>query len=126
MRSVCLAKRVCLFAAAAFASGCALSADETVPRKELADIDTVIERALETFKVPGLAVAVVVGDDVVLSKGYGLRDVEKKLPMAAETQMPIASITKQFTVATLGHARPAGEARLGQAGARISAGLSAQ
>jgi CubicO group peptidase (beta-lactamase class C family) len=28
--------------------------------------------------------------------------VEKKLPMTAETQMPIASITKQFTVATLG------------------------
>jgi CubicO group peptidase (beta-lactamase class C family) len=49
-----------------------------------------------------VAVAVVVGDEVVLSKGYGLRDVEEKLPMAAETQMPIASVTKQFTVAALG------------------------
>jgi CubicO group peptidase (beta-lactamase class C family) len=46
-------------------------------------------------------VAVVVGDEVVLLKGYGFRDVEKKLPMTAETQMPIASVTKQFTVAAL-------------------------
>ncbi len=60
------------------------------------------KHGLKTFQVPGVAVAVVVGDEVVLSKGYGLRDVEKKLPMAAETQMPIASVTKQFTVAALG------------------------
>jgi CubicO group peptidase (beta-lactamase class C family) len=72
------------------------------PKKALADIDPVIEQALQTYKVPGLAVAAVVGDEVVLSKGYGFRDVEKKLPMTAETQMPIASMTKQFTVAALG------------------------
>jgi CubicO group peptidase (beta-lactamase class C family) len=47
-------------------------------------------------------VAVVVGDEVVLAKGYGFRDVEKKLPMTPETQMPIASMTKQFTVARSG------------------------
>ena len=70
-------------------------------RPELADIDGVIEQSLQAFKVPGLTVAVVVGDDVVLSKGYGFRDVEKKQPMTAETQMPIASVTKQFTVAAL-------------------------
>lgn len=79
-----------------------LQAKEPPPAQALADIDSVIEQALKTFNVPGVAVAVVVGDEVVLSKGYGLRDMEKKLPMAAETQMPIASVTKQFTVAALG------------------------
>jgi CubicO group peptidase (beta-lactamase class C family) len=79
-----------------------LRAKEPAPREALADIDPVITQALETFHVPGAAVAVVVGNDVVLSKGYGFRDVEKKLPMTPETQMPIASMTKQFTVAALG------------------------
>jgi CubicO group peptidase (beta-lactamase class C family) len=70
-------------------------------RPDLADIDAVIERSLDTFKVPGVSVAVVVGDDVALSKGYGFRDLEKRIPMTPETQMPIASVTKQFTVAAL-------------------------
>jgi CubicO group peptidase (beta-lactamase class C family) len=78
-----------------------LKAKEPPPAEALKGIDAVIEQELKTFQVPGVAVAVVVGDEVVLSKGYGLRDVEKKLPMAAETQMPIASVTKQFTVAAL-------------------------
>lgn len=78
-----------------------LEAKEPPPAHGLAGIDPVIEEGLKTFQVPGVAVAVVVGDEVVLSKGYGLRDVEKKLPMTAETQMPIASVTKQFTVAAL-------------------------
>lgn len=77
-------------------------AKEPPPVQALAGIDALIEPELKTFQVPGVAVAVVVGDEVVLSKGYGFRDLEKKVPMAAETQMPIASVTKQFTVAALG------------------------
>lgn len=79
-----------------------LQAKEPSPAQALAGIDAVIEQAVATFQVPGIAVAVVAGDEVVLSKGYGLRDLERKLPMTAETQMPIASVTKQFTVAALG------------------------
>ena len=78
-----------------------LQAKEPPPNHGLADIDQVIEQELKTFQVPGVSVAVVVGDEVVLAKGYGWRDVDKKLAMTAETQMPIASITKQFTVAGL-------------------------
>ena len=91
-----------LLTAASFVLASSLSAKEPPPQQALADIDPVIEQALKTFQVPGCTVAVVVGDDVVLSKGYGFRDVEKKLPMTPETQMPIASMTKQFTVAALG------------------------
>jgi CubicO group peptidase (beta-lactamase class C family) len=80
---------------------CRAIAKEPPPNRGLDGIDAVIEQELKTFQVPGVAVAVVVGDEVVLSKGYGLRDVEKKVPMTAETLMPIASVTKQFTVAAL-------------------------
>lgn len=71
-------------------------------KKALAGIDALIERALADQKIPGAAVAVVVGDEVVLLKGYGFRDVEKNLPMTPDTIVPIASVTKQFTVAALG------------------------
>ena len=43
-----------------------------------------------------------VGDEVVLLKGYGLADIDGKRAMTPDTLMPIASVTKQFTVAALG------------------------
>ena len=91
-----------LLAAAFLVLASSLSAKEPPPKEALADIDPVIEQALKTYQVPGVAVAVVAGDEVVLAKGYGFRDVEKKVPVTPETQMPIASMTKQFTVAALG------------------------
>lgn len=72
------------------------------PAAALAGLDAVIEQALKDQKVPGAAVGVVVADKVVLLEGYGSRDVEKSLPMTPDTLMPIASVTKQFTAASLG------------------------
>lgn len=72
------------------------------PAAALAGLDAVIEQALESQKVPGVAVGVVVDDKIVLLEGYGSRDVEKGLPMTPDTMMPIASVPKQFTVASLG------------------------
>ena len=88
--------------AALIISLASLHAKEPPPRDALAGIDAVIDQALQTYHVPGVSVAVVVGDEVVHAKGYGFRDVEMKLPVTPETQMPIASITKQFTVGALG------------------------
>lgn len=75
------------------------TAAEAVAR--LADLDDTINKALADQKVPGVSVAVVVDDQVVLLQGYGLRNIENNLPMTPDTMMPIASITKQFTVAGL-------------------------
>ncbi len=72
------------------------------PRRALAGLDAFIEKALKDQKIPGAEVAVVVGDEVVLLKGYGQRDVAGQLPMTPDTQIPIASMSKQFTVGALG------------------------
>ena len=64
--------------------------------------DAFVEQALKDWKVPGVAVAVLKGDKVVLLKGYGFRDVEKQLPVTPHTLFAIGSITKSFTVTTLG------------------------
>ena len=71
-------------------------------RAALEGIDPVIEKALVDFGVPGLAIAVVADDQVVLSKGYGLRDVEGKEPVTADTLFAIGSTTKAFTAFVLG------------------------
>jgi CubicO group peptidase (beta-lactamase class C family) len=49
-----------------------------------------------------VAIAVVKGREVILAKGYGYRDVDKKLPVTADTLMAIGSSTKAFTAFLLG------------------------
>lgn len=72
------------------------------PKQALDGIDAFIESALADQKIAGAAVAVVVNDEVVLLKGYGWRDVAGRKPFTPDTMLPIASVTKQFTVASLG------------------------
>lgn len=63
----------------------------------LEGINEVIEQALVDYQVPGLAMAVVVDGQVILAKGYGYRDMEKKLPVSADTLFLVGSPTKAFT-----------------------------
>jgi CubicO group peptidase (beta-lactamase class C family) len=80
----------------------AIAAPKADPRQALEGIDALVEAALADQKIAGASVGVVVNDEVVLLKGYGWRDVERRKPMTPDTMLPIASITKQFTVASLG------------------------
>ncbi len=76
----------------------------------LAGFDADVARMMADWKVPGVAIAIVRDGQVILSKGYGLRDVANRLPVTSKTIFPIASITKSFTVATL--ATLAGEGKI--------------
>jgi CubicO group peptidase (beta-lactamase class C family) len=66
-----------------------------------AQIDALVERARQTFDVPGIAVAVVKDDQVVHAKGYGVRSLKSGLPVDERTLFGIASNTKAFTTAAL-------------------------
>lgn len=57
---------------------------------------------MKTWNVPGLGVAIVKDGEPILVKGYGLRDIEKKLPVTENTQFAIGSSSKAFTSLTLG------------------------
>jgi CubicO group peptidase (beta-lactamase class C family) len=78
------------------------SAPPAAAKPTLGDFDDFVNQALKDWKVPGVAVAVVQGDKVILLKGYGYRDLEKQLPVTSTTLFAIGSITKSFTVSTLG------------------------
>jgi CubicO group peptidase (beta-lactamase class C family) len=69
---------------------------------DLDGIDDFIASVMTEWKVPGLAIAVVKDGQVILSKGYGYRNVEKQLPVTPRTLFAIGSITKSFTVSVLG------------------------
>ena len=67
----------------------------------LADFDAFVEKTRETFDVPGIAVAIVGDGEVVLERGYGLRDLQTRAPAGPRTLFAIASNTKAFTSASL-------------------------
>ncbi|HYG30795.1 MAG TPA: serine hydrolase [Allosphingosinicella sp.] len=60
-----------------------------------------VERFLETqmraLRIPGLQVAVVRGDRIVLLRSYGIASVELQAPVTDRTVFAINSITKAFT-----------------------------
>ncbi len=70
-------------------------------KKALEGFGDEIERARAGVEVPGVAVAIVKDGEVVFSGGFGLRDVEKKLPVDDHTLFAIGSASKAFTTFTL-------------------------
>lgn len=73
----------------------------TFSQPALVGFDAFVEGELKKWNTPGAAIVVVKDGKIILQRGYGLRNVEKKLPMTAQTVQPIASITKSFTVSAL-------------------------
>jgi CubicO group peptidase (beta-lactamase class C family) len=65
--------------------------------EKLAKIEKEIEEKRKQLGVPGVAVAIVKDDKVIFQKGFGWRDVERKLPVTADTLFAIGSCTKAFT-----------------------------
>jgi CubicO group peptidase (beta-lactamase class C family) len=72
-----------------------------VAEPALADFDKFVDAQLKRWNTPGASITVVKDGKVILKRGYGLRNVDKNLPMTALTLQPIASVTKSFTVSSL-------------------------
>ncbi len=68
----------------------------------LEELLEVLEQQRADLNIPGLAIAVVHGDEVVLAEGLGWADVERKVPVTAETIFAIGSTTKAFTSTLIG------------------------
>lgn len=57
---------------------------------------------LRDWQAPGVAVAVVNNGELVVSEGFGLRNVEQDLPVTSRTLFAVGSCTKAFTTMGLG------------------------
>jgi CubicO group peptidase (beta-lactamase class C family) len=73
------------------ASSCKLSSDPL--EKEM----NLIFRSFDTRKGPGCAVAVIQNGHVLFKKGYGLANLEYRIPVTPRSVFDICSLTKQFT-----------------------------
>src|SRR5437773_2321572 len=67
-----------------------------------ADLDAYVTKVLQTFEVPGAALAVVKDGAIVVAKGYGVRKLGDPAPADGRTLFGIASNTKVFTATALG------------------------
>lgn len=61
-----------------------------------------LEQQRQTLHVPGMAIAVVTDDEVVLAQGFGVSNIETKTPVTPDTIFAIGSTTKAFTSTLVG------------------------
>lgn len=65
-------------------------------------IDSLVEKTLKAFEVPGIAVAVIKDGKVIHAKGYGVRSLNTLEKVDENTLFGIASNTKAFTTTAMG------------------------
>ncbi len=75
----------------------------------LAGFDEFVDSARKGWEVPGVAVAIIKGGDVVYAKGFGFRDVDKNMPVSENTLFAIGSATKAFTTLVMGQLKDEGK-----------------
>ncbi|MGH7191097.1 MAG: serine hydrolase domain-containing protein, partial [Acetobacteraceae bacterium] len=66
----------------------------------LPDLVTMLDQGMSPWQIPGVAVGVVVGEDVLLARGFGKRQVGAPEAVDADTVFQIGSTTKAFAATT--------------------------
>ncbi|UNU23723.1 serine hydrolase [Microcoleus vaginatus] len=61
-----------------------------------------INKAMQEWKIPGLAIAIVKDSQIIFCEGFGKRDVEQNLIVTPQTLFAIGSCTKPFTTMAMG------------------------
>jgi CubicO group peptidase (beta-lactamase class C family) len=59
--------------------------------------DSYVQQAMQTWRVPGMAVAIVKDNEIVFSKGYGVREIGTDKKVDTKTYFSCASTTKAMT-----------------------------
>src|SRR5689334_10784588 len=85
------------YTAAALACTAPAFAQKAPGKPSLSGFDQYITKAMQDWKVPGLAIAVVKNDSIVLLRGYGTRTMGTTQPVDEHTLFAIGSASKAFT-----------------------------
>ena len=73
-------------------AGGATHAVQAQQRTPLAELDERIQDAMRQWDVPGVAIAVVKDDSVVLARGYGVRELGRPEPVDSATVFGIVTV----------------------------------
>jgi CubicO group peptidase (beta-lactamase class C family) len=90
----------------------ALDKNDPELRAILSEIETDAESARLKAKIPGMSIVIVHDQEVLLAKGFGYADLEKKIPADPQTVYRVGSVTKVFTALMLMQLRDAGKLQL--------------
>jgi N-acyl-D-amino-acid deacylase len=75
-------------------------------------LDLWIAEQVDYGEIPGLAIAVLQGSDVVWSRTYGLADLATRAPITANTRFRLGSVSKLFTATAILQLRDQGKLSL--------------
>jgi len=76
-------------------------APQAAPQADFARVQAIVRRELADTATPGAAVAVVRGDAIVYSRGFGVANVETGEDVRPDMVFRLGSTTKMFTAATV-------------------------
>ena len=95
-RSICLAQTIALILAAPFCINAQEKSHVTSEQVTHAvqELEKLAQKQIQENVVPGIAIAVVFQDKAVYAKGFGVRDVNTKQPIDADTVFQLASVSK--------------------------------
>jgi len=68
---------------------------------QVSALEVKMNEGLTKYNVPGGAIAIVYNNEIILSKGFGLKNAETKDPVTENSSFAIASNSKAFTSAAL-------------------------
>jgi CubicO group peptidase (beta-lactamase class C family) len=114
-RSTVLAVAVLVITSLAPARGFAQSGDpatDPVVQGQIRLFSAWIEGQIADRDLPGIAVGVVSGDELVWAQGFGMADRAAARPMAPDTRFRMASHSKLFTATSIMQLREQGKLRL--------------
>jgi CubicO group peptidase (beta-lactamase class C family) len=95
-KSVCLILLLCIGLSACSSLQSLTAAPTPITPETIANIDASLSSLADKRSFSG-SILIAQGEKVLLSKGYGLADVDKATPNTPETIFRIGSVTKQFT-----------------------------
>ncbi len=70
-------------------------------KAQIPDLEAYIASGMKEFDVPGLAIGIVAGNNLIYAKGFGVRSKRSSVPVDTRTIFQIGSTTKAFLAATL-------------------------
>jgi len=73
--------------------------DQEKLQKILADFEDYAEQARQDWGIPGMAISIVQGDEMIYAKGFGVKKVGEDDPVDEQTIFQIGSTSKAFTAA---------------------------
>ena len=69
--------------------------------RDLQEFERRCDLLRQAFTIPGMSIAVVHAQELVLARGFGIVDLAVGTPAAADTPYPVASLTKTFAAAVI-------------------------